>query len=95
MARSSITGTIYHFDISKQYIPTARGDPPPSGRIRWVRPQRESNRSRRGYPWRVSSRPGALEGVQTSPSGGRVEYLLARNAVVREYRKGRLADRRL
>jgi len=29
--------------------------------------------------------------VQTSPTGGRVEYLLARNAVVREYRKGRLS----
>ena len=39
----------------------------------------------------VSFRPGALEGVQTSPTGGRVEYLLARNAVVREYRKGRLS----
>ncbi len=38
----------------------------------------------------VSFRPGSLEGVQTSPTGGRVEYLLARNAVVREYRKGRL-----
>jgi hypothetical protein len=40
---------------------------------------------------RVSFRPGALEGVQTSPTGGQVEYLLARNAVVREYRKGRLS----
>ena len=39
----------------------------------------------------MSFRPGALEGVQTSPTGGRVEYLLARNAVVREYRKGRLS----
>lgn len=39
----------------------------------------------------MSFRPGALEGVQTSPTGGRVEYLLARNAVIREYRKGRLS----
>ncbi len=39
----------------------------------------------------VSFRTGALEGVQTSPTGGRVEYLLARNAVVREYKKGRLS----
>jgi hypothetical protein len=39
----------------------------------------------------MSFRPGALEGVQTSPTGGRVEYLLARNAVVRDYRKGRLS----
>lgn len=39
----------------------------------------------------VSFRSGALEGVQTSPTGGRVEYLLARNAVIREYRKGRLS----
>ena len=29
--------------------------------------------------------------MQTSPSGGRVEYLLARNAVIREYRRGRLS----
>jgi Family of unknown function (DUF5318) len=29
--------------------------------------------------------------VQTSPSGGRVEYLLARNAVIREFKKGRLS----
>ncbi len=39
----------------------------------------------------MSFRPGALEGVQTSPTGGRVEYLLARNAVIREFRKGRLS----
>jgi len=29
--------------------------------------------------------------VQTSPAGGQVEYALARNAVVREYRRGRLS----
>ena len=45
----------------------------------------------RQYPGQVSFRPGALEGVQTSPSGGQVEYLLARNAVIREFRKGRLS----
>ena len=45
----------------------------------------------RGYPGQVSFRPGALDGVQTSPSGGQVEYLLARNAVVREFRRGRLS----
>ena len=39
----------------------------------------------------MSFRPGALEGVQTSPTGGQVEYLLARNAVIREFRKGRLS----
>jgi hypothetical protein len=39
----------------------------------------------------VSFRSGALEGVQTSPTGGQVEYKLARNAVVREFRKGRLS----
>jgi uncharacterized protein DUF5318 len=39
----------------------------------------------------VSSRLGALDGVQTSPTGGRVEYRLARNAVVSEFRKGRLS----
>ncbi len=39
----------------------------------------------------MSFHTGALEGVQTCPSGGRVEYLLARNAVVREFRKGRLS----
>jgi hypothetical protein len=39
----------------------------------------------------VGFRPGTLEGVQASPTGGRVEYLLARNAVISEYRKGRLS----
>ena len=39
----------------------------------------------------VGFRPGSLEGVQTSPTGGQVEYLLARNAVIREFRKGRLS----
>ena len=39
----------------------------------------------------VSFRPGALVGVQTSPTGGQVEYALARNAVIREYRRGRLS----
>ncbi len=29
--------------------------------------------------------------MQTSPTGGRVEYLLARNAVIREFRRGRLS----
>ena len=29
--------------------------------------------------------------MQTSPTGGQVEYLLARNAVIREFRKGRLS----
>ena len=29
--------------------------------------------------------------MQTSPTGGRVEYRLARNAVVREFHKGRLS----
>ena len=36
-------------------------------------------------------RPGALDGLQTSPTGGQVEYLLARNSVIREFRKGRLS----
>jgi hypothetical protein len=42
----------------------------------------------------VSLRPGSLDGVQgvkTSPTGGQVEYRLARNSVVREFRKGRLS----
>jgi Family of unknown function (DUF5318) len=39
----------------------------------------------------VSFRPGALDSVQTSPNGGRVEYLLARNSVIREFKKGRLS----
>lgn len=39
----------------------------------------------------VSYRPGALPSLTTSPAGGRVEYLLARNAVVREYKRGRLS----
>jgi Family of unknown function (DUF5318) len=39
----------------------------------------------------VSFQPGSLDGVQTSPTGGRVEYLLARNAIIRDYRKGRLS----
>ncbi len=32
-----------------------------------------------------------LQGVQTVATGGRVEYRLARNAVVREFRRGRLS----
>jgi len=39
----------------------------------------------------VGFRPGPLDGVKTSPTGGQVEYLLARNAIIREYRKGRLS----
>ena len=39
----------------------------------------------------MNFRPGALDSVPASPAGGRVEYLLARNAVVREFRKGRLS----
>lgn len=39
----------------------------------------------------MSFRPGAAPGVQTSPAGGQVEYALARNAVVREYHRGRLS----
>lgn len=39
----------------------------------------------------VNIRPGSLEGVQTSPTGGQVEYRLARNAVIREFHKGRLS----
>jgi len=45
----------------------------------------------RKYPWSVSYRPGAVQGVQTVPTGGRVEYQLARNAVVREFHRGRLS----
>ncbi len=37
----------------------------------------------------MSFRPGALDSLATAPTGGQVEYLLARNAVIREYRKGR------
>lgn len=61
--------------------------PPPgprSGRtVPFVRPGE--------YPGPVSFRPGALDGVQASPTGGQVEYLLARNAVVREFQRGRLS----
>ena len=32
-----------------------------------------------------------LQGVQTVSTGGRVEYRLARNAVIREFRRGRLS----
>ncbi|MGH9079578.1 MAG: DUF5318 family protein [Acidimicrobiales bacterium] len=39
----------------------------------------------------MSFRPGALDGVTASPTGGRVEYLLARNAVVREFKRCRLS----
>jgi hypothetical protein len=39
----------------------------------------------------VSYRPGPLPSLTTSPTGGRVEYLLARNAVVREFKRGRLS----
>ena len=39
----------------------------------------------------VSFGPTALRGFPITGSGGRVEYRLARNAVVREFRKGRLS----
>jgi hypothetical protein len=39
----------------------------------------------------VSYRPDTMRGVRTVASGGRVEYQLARNAVVREFRRGRLS----
>ena len=45
----------------------------------------------RDYPVFVGYRTGSLEGVQTSPTGGRVEYQLARNSVIREFHKGRLS----
>ena len=51
----------------------------------------DASPGRRRYPGLVSFRPGALDGVQTSPTGGQVEYLLARNSVIREFRKGRLS----
>lgn len=39
----------------------------------------------------MSFGPRALEGISTTPTGGSVEYRLARNAIVREFRKGRLS----
>ena len=38
----------------------------------------------------MSFGPSVIRGVPVTGSGGRVEYRLARNAVVREFRKGRL-----
>lgn len=40
---------------------------------------------------RMGFGPSALRGFSVSSTGGRVEYRLARNAVVREFRKGRLS----
>jgi len=39
----------------------------------------------------VGFHPGSLDGISTSPTGGQVEYRLARNAVVSEFKKGRLS----
>jgi hypothetical protein len=39
----------------------------------------------------MSFRPQTLQGFPVTGSGGQVEYRLARNAVVREFRKGRLS----
>ena len=39
----------------------------------------------------MSFGPTALRGFTTTGAGGRVEYRLARNAVVKEFRKGRLS----
>ncbi len=39
----------------------------------------------------VSFRPGPTLGVQTSPTGGQVEYALAKKAIVRDFKKGRLS----
>lgn len=43
------------------------------------------------YPEAVSFGPSALRGFSVSGTGGRVEYKLARNAVVKEFKKGRLS----
>jgi hypothetical protein len=86
-------------DISSRYI-NAIHRPAGDGSVRRAhRPVARTRRvrssvtgDRRGITLGgVSFRPGSLDGVQTSPTGGRVEYLLARNAVIREYRKGRLS----
>jgi hypothetical protein len=39
----------------------------------------------------MSFGPSALQGLSVSGAGGRVEYRLARNAVVSEFKKGRLS----
>lgn len=41
-------------------------------------------------PVTITSRPGALGGTDERPGQARVEYRLARNAVVRDVRRGRL-----
>jgi hypothetical protein len=44
-----------------------------------------------GYPRAVSFRPEALRGAPTAAPRGLVDFRLARNAVVSEFRKGRLS----
>ena len=39
----------------------------------------------------MSTRPTGFASAVTSPAGGRVEFVLARNAVVREFKRGRLS----
>ena len=75
-----IPSTIYHFDISMQH----RGPPAGTGTPVTSRGVGVTLRA-------VTLRPGPLGGVRTSPTGGQMEYRLARNAVVREFRKGRLS----
>src|ERR1019366_8995353 len=83
------TQTIYQSDISVQPLRPGRASRPDCEKA--APPHRERAGERRtAMPTRislgqVSSRPGALDGVQTSPTGGRVEYRLARNAVVSEF----------
>ena len=90
------SGRISRIDISlryiKQYIAADRpARSPADGSAGTARSTTVPRRPRRITLVSVSFRSGALDGVQTSPTGGQVEYLLARNAVIREFRKGRLS----
>ncbi len=86
MVTGGMAHTIHQFDVSVRYIEICvLTVPKPTHSLLG-----QTARSRR-YPGRVSFRPGALDGLQTSPTGGQVEYLLARNSVIREFRKGRLS----
>jgi len=77
-------GTTYRIDISAVCKSEA---------VRYLTfPSRGRDRyASRRYPGEMVFGPSALRGFSVGGAGGRVEYRLARNAVVKEFQKGRLS----
>jgi len=87
---------IHRYDLSYRYI-RRRATPPGVGPSRrWNGREKDAaspgcREAPGGTLVTMSFGPSALRGFPVTGSGGRVEYRLARNAVVREFHKGRLS----